>query len=67
MVLIVVKLFTGVLGKSCTEELYRKTAVLSLFFNEGSSHQDKERLLYISFLVSLDKYFRTLFLHNNSG
>ena len=46
----VVKLFTGVLWKSCSDEFYRKTFMRSLFLNNVLRLQAKERLLTRVFL-----------------
>ena len=67
MMVKVVKLFTGVLWKSCSDELIGKNVWGSLFFNKVSRLQARERLLHRCFPVSFTKYFRTLFLQNTSG
>ena len=62
----VVKLFTGVLWKSCSDEFYRKTFMRSLFLNNVLRLQAKETP-YTCFPVSFTKYFRTLLLQNTFG
>ena len=57
----VVKLFTRVLWKSCSDEFYWKKLCWSLFFNNVSHLQAKGRLLLKCSPVSFTKYFRTLF------
>ena len=63
----VVKLYTGVLWKRCSDEFYRKHLWGSLLFNKVSYLQAKERLLHRYFPVSFTKYFRALLLQNTSG
>ena len=61
MMVKVVKLFTRVLWKRCSDNFIGKHLRRSLFFNKVSRLQAKERLLHIWFPVSFTKYFRTLF------
>ena len=63
----VVKLYTGVPWKRCSDEFYRKHLWGSLLFNKVSCLQAKERLLHRYFPVSFTKYFRALLLQNTSG
>ena len=64
MMVKVVKLFTGVLWKSYSDEFYRKTPMGSFLV---LSLQVKEKLLRRCFPVSFTKYSRTLFLQNTFG
>ena len=63
----VVKLFTDVLWKRCSESFIGNHLCGSLFFNKALGLQAKERLMHRCFPVSFTKYFRTLFLQNTPG
>ena len=62
----VVKLFAGLLWKRCSDNFIGKHLCRSLFFNNVSRLQTKEKLMHRCFYVSFTKYFRTLFLQNSS-
>ena len=67
MMVKVVKLFTGVLRKSYSDEFHRKTSMQKSLFNKFSRLLAKEKLLHRCFLVSFTRYFRTFFWKNTSG
>ena len=56
----------GVLWKRCSDNFIGKHLCRSLFFNNVSRLQTKEKLMHRCFYVSFTKYFRTLFLQNSS-